>query len=112
MLFFGSPKIATSFVVLLGREYWYLLKGLCKDISLHLHTAEKSKNSPLKLMAHKCCESLIAKENNAVFAHFLCSIYRAAYLPLYTPFNQDDRQDGGGSQSSHQGAWGFLGGPV
>ena len=27
------------------------LKGLCKDISVHLHREEKSKNSPLKLMA-------------------------------------------------------------
>ena len=31
------------------------LKGSCKDISLHLHRAEKSKNSLLKLMAHTCC---------------------------------------------------------
>ena len=31
------------------------LKGLCKAISLHLHKAEKSKNNPLKLMAHTCC---------------------------------------------------------
>ena len=38
------------------------LKGLSKAKSLHLH----------KL--------------NAVFAHFLCSIHREAYLPLHTPF--------------------------
>ena len=31
------------------------LKGLCKAISLHLRRAEKSKNNPLKLMAHTCC---------------------------------------------------------
>ena len=29
----------------------HCLKGLCKDISVHLHREEKSKNSPLKLMA-------------------------------------------------------------
>ena len=32
-----------------------ILKGLCKAISLHLHRAEKSKNNPLKLIAHTCC---------------------------------------------------------
>ena len=35
--------------------YTLQLKGLCKDISVHLHREEKSKYSPLKFMAHTCC---------------------------------------------------------
>ena len=53
-----SAWIRRFFVLFLDKRYICQvihLKGLCKDISLHLHIAEKSKHSPLKLMAHMCC---------------------------------------------------------
>ena len=63
-----------------------MLKGLCKAKSLHLHRAEKSKNSPLKSIFPHVLGIIDSKRKSAVFAHFLCSIYREAYLPLHTPF--------------------------
>ena len=43
------------YAVKLGLRLPVMLKGFCNAKSLHLHRAEKSKNSPLKSMAHMCC---------------------------------------------------------
>ena len=47
---------------------------------------EKSKNSPLKIDGPHVLLIIDSQRNNDVFAHFLCSFYREAYLPLGTPF--------------------------
>ena len=91
-VFFGTPGSHRLFlpgivlVVLYRISLCSVSKGLCKAISLHLHGTKKSKNCQLKIDGPDVLLIIDSQRNNAVFAHFLCSMYRAAYLPVHIPF--------------------------